>query len=198
MLGFGALGEFPLADFGTPPAPTSVSLPAVAFTVSITATGARGGRNIGLAAVGFEFASPALAARAGKQIGLPAPNIAFFHTKIGVLAGRSLGLPKAAVVFKFGPIRPQTGRIFNLANTVVRSSDAGAFGEGALAEFAIGEGGVIEQEYSLPVQFRFAAFAAGLQAGRNIDLTAPDISFTSPVPEIDARRRKLRVLAIAS
>jgi hypothetical protein len=198
MLGFGALGEFPLADFGTPPPPKSVSLPAVSLAADFSAVAFRGGRNVALGAVNLTFASPALAVSAGRLLGLPRADIVLTPQRVTVLAGRSLAMPKISLTFAFGPLRLQSGRIFNLANTIAKASDAGALGEGALGEFALAEGKSLTQTYSLPVQLRFAAAAAGIQAGRNVSLTAPDVTFTTPVPEIDARRRKLRVLAIAS
>lgn len=264
MLGFGALAEFPLLDFGDERQTTWLSLPAVAISFTPLAVGLQAGRNLDLTAPNVTFVAPALVAAGGKSFGLPAlevafaetvagfaggrhvalpaPEIAFGYSAIGLQAGRNidlvapaitvatpvvgvqpgkliglpaldvlwdarplipspgkyLSLPPLSIAYRYGTLRIETGRIFNLANTVYVTSDVGALADGALGEFAIGEGEPVSQEFSRPVEFRFSLYAAGVQAGRNLDLTAPDITFHAPVPEIAARHRKLRVLAIAS
>lgn len=264
MLGFGALAEFPLLDFGDERQTTWLSLPAVAFSFAPFAVGLQAGRNLDLVAPEVLFVAPALAAVGGKSFGLPAlevafaetvagfaggrhvalpaPEIAFGYSAIGLRAGKnidlvapaitvaapvvgvqpgkliglpaldvlwdaqplipspgkSFGLPSLHVALSYGTLRIETGRIFNLANTIFVTTDVGALLDGALGEFALGEGDLLTQETTRPVEFRFSLYAAGVQAGRNIDLTAPDIAFNAPVPEIAARHRKLRVLAIAS
>lgn len=176
----------------------NVTLPAPDIAFDLAPIGLRAGKNIDLTAPVMAVSMPPIGIQPGKLISLPALDVVWGALALVPSPGKSFGLPALDIVLRYGTFRVETGRIFNLANTVYVTSDVGCLGEGALGEFAIGEGEPLAQEFTEPVRLRFSLFAAGLQAGRNLDLTAPDISFNAPVPEVSARHRKLRVLAITS
>ncbi|MGB3387395.1 MAG: hypothetical protein WBA88_05370 [Pseudaminobacter sp.] len=175
-----------------------VNLPASEIALDYDAIGLRAGKNVNLTAPEIVVSLPSIGIQPGKWIGLPAIDTLFDARLIIPSPGKYLNLPPLNVVSSYGTFRIETGRIFNLANTFSVTTDGGALCDGALGEFALGEGDQLTQEFSRPVLFQFSLFAAGLQAGRNINLSAPDISFNAPVPEVAARHRKLRVHAIAS
>jgi hypothetical protein len=199
VLGFGSVAEFPLAEFGTPPPPLSVVLPAVAAgQLSAPAVALQAGRLIDLPAAGLAFAAPAIVTVSGRLTSLPPVALSLQQPTPVISFGRLIGLPVVAFDLSSGTLIARAGRIFNLANSFTLESDAGSLAEGALAEFSLGEGAPTLTTYERPVRLRLDFSTLALQAGRNVDLTNVAITFNAPVPEISARRRKLRIHAIAS
>jgi hypothetical protein len=99
---------------------------------------------------------------------------------------------------RYSSVRIQTGRIVNLVNTLTRTNDVGALGEGALGEFGFGEGEPLTQQFERPVTLRVSTRQLAVLAGRNLDLPAINLALRAPAPEIAARRRPLRVWTITS
>jgi hypothetical protein len=198
MLGFGALGELPLADFGTPDPGTYLSLPAIQINAAVATVGFRGGRNLDLTRVEFAASFTSIGVQPGKLIGLPNVTFSASAKLIAPLPGKSLNLPFKALGLAFGTVDIQTGRIFNLADTFTKITDVGALGEGTLGEFAIGEGAPISIAYTRPVRLSLNVQALGVLPGKNIDLSPLDILFDARPVEVDARGRRIRINAIAS
>jgi hypothetical protein len=199
VLGFGSVAEFPLAEFGTPPPPLSVVLPALAVgQLSAPVLALQAGRLVDLPAAGLEFAVTAIATRSGRLASLPPVALLLQQLTPAAAFGRSVGLPAVAIELSYGTLIARIGRSFNLASTFTVESDAGALAEGALAEFALGEGPPTITTYERPVRLLLGFSTLALQAGRNVDLTKVTITLNASVPEVSARRRKLRIHAIAS
>jgi len=198
MLGFGALGEFPLADFGTADPGKYLSLPPVQITAAAATVGFRGGRILDLLRAEFAAAFPDIGILPGKLLNLP--NITFGATAklIAPLAGKSVGLPSRALGFAFGTLDIQTGRIFNLADAFTVTTEIGSLGEGALGEFVTGDGAPISIEYTRPVRLRLTMPSIGALPGKNFDLPALDTLLDARPVEVDARGRRIRINAIAS
>ena len=199
MLGFGALGEFPLADFGTPPPPVAIDLPVVALELSPPPIGMRAGRNIDLPAVAISVQAPPIAVRPGKNFDLPLVAVTLSAPVPNIGFGKAFGLPPVALSFSAPAINTQSGRIINLANAFIVTTEIGCLGEGALGEFALGgDGDPVSTTYTRPVHLRIAAPPAAVRAGKNFDLPSIGLSFSVPPPEADARPRRIRINAIAS
>jgi len=198
MLGFGALGEFPLADFGTTDPGKYLSLPPVQISAAVATVGFRGGRNLDLSRAEFTSVFPAIGIRPGKQLNLPNVTFSASAKLIAPLPGKSISLPPKALGFVFGTVDIQTGRIFNLADTFTITTEIGSLGEGALGEFVTGEGAPTSIEYTRPVQLRLTPHPLGVLPGKNLDLSTLNIVFGAPPIEIDARGRRIRINAIAS
>lgn len=265
MLGFGALGEFPLADYGTAPASVSVSLPSVdllldtlaptqsagknfdappvsvAASVPVPTIGfgksfdaptvalalatltptALAGKNFGapLVAVGasvFEptlqvgknfdgptaeilLDAPAPVALAGKHFDAPSVALAFTLPDVMISFGKNVDLPPVLIGYFASEGNIQTGRIFNLAhNFTVVTDGLGALAEGALGEFAIGDGESVSATYTRPIQIRMSALDPVSYAGKNFGPSPIALSLAAPVIEADARNRPIRINAIAS
>lgn len=198
MLGFGALGEFPLADFNTPPPPTSVSLPPVALSlVSLDAT-LRAGKNIDGPAVALTLAAPVPTARTGKNVDLPPVSVNYSAPLPRALAGKSIDFPSVSLAFDTLPPYVQTGRIINLANTFTVTTEIGCLGEGALGEFVTGEGAPVTSTLIRPIRIALAVKTPAALAGKNENLPSVPISLHVTPPEVDARGRPIRINAIAS
>lgn len=199
MLGFGALGEFPLADFGTPPPPVSVALPSVAIIASTTVPTLRAGKSLNAPPVTVTFASLVPAVQSGKHFDIPIVALTFSAPIGGVLAGRSIGLPSVLFGYISSDTDVQTGRILNLANTFTVVTDGlGSLGEGALGEFALGDGNSVSATYTRPIRLKLLAPPAAAKTGKNFGHPPIAISFAIPAPEADARLRHIRINAIAS
>lgn len=264
MLGFGSLGEFPLADVTTGPPPVVIVLPGIELSLEIGPISLLAGKNINLAATSIAFQSPPLIVGAGKSLELPPlaltsdyttlemqggrnvdlPSVdsllniftptAYFGKNINlaavpinvavpkvgtsfgkhfdlprtlingsippikVLPGKIFSLPKLSISSTYGPVIARTGRIFNLANEFSRGFDVGNIAEGALGEFALGEGTTATVNYSVPIHLQMTYGPLKIFPGKNIPLHQVPITVDIPVPEIHARRRKLRTTAISS
>lgn len=264
MLGFGALGEFPLADVTTGPPPVVIVLPGIELSLEIDPISLLAGKNINLAATSIAFQSLPLIVTAGKLLELPPLALTADYTilemkggrnvdlpsvdsllsiftpttyfgknidlvavpinvtvpKVGtsfgkhfnlpkalitgsippikVLPGKIFSLPKLSISLTYGPIVSRTGRIFNLANEFSRGFNVGSASEGALGEFALGEGSSTTVNYSVPIHLQLSYGSMKIFPGKNIPLHQVPIEVNVPVPEIHARRRKLRTTAISS
>jgi len=199
MLGFGALGELPLADDGFTGAATSVALPAVALSLVAPALGVQTGKNINLPPWPFALAAPALGVQTGKHINLPPPSFALAAPPIFISISANISLPVVPFGLTAPPIFVASGLTINLCNTFDVTYESGALGEEALGDFALGGGGdPFTVTYSVPVRLFLNAPALGVQAGKNVGLPPLPFTLTPKVPEIGARRRKLKSQAVAS
>ena len=142
---------------------------------------------------------PPPSALAGKHF--DAPIVALMFVVPGVMAsfGKNVDLPFVSFAYSLPDADIQTGRIFNLAhNFTVVTDGLGALAEGALGEFAIGDGESVSATYTRPIQIRMSALDPVSYAGKNFGPSPIALSLAAPVIEADARNRPIRINAIAS
>lgn len=265
MLGFGALGEFPLADFGTTAPSVSVSLPTVDLLLDMLAPTLRAGKNfdaplvnvvvstlvptigfgksfdaplialtmedpVPAALTGKHFDAPSIAmgvatfgpalragknfdgptaemlldapvpaSLAGKHFDAPLVALSLAAPDVMISFGKNVNLPSVLIGYYAFEGDVQTGRIFNLAHTFTVVTDGlGALCEGALGEFAIGDGGTETTTYTRPIQIRMTVPDPVSYAGKNFGPAPVDISLSPQIIEVDAYGRPIRINAIAS
>jgi hypothetical protein len=198
MLGFGALEEFSLADFGNVNPVVSVVLPPVSMALA-----ARQPKQASGVAFNAPISHLSLAALAGEPItgrliGLPSSPVAVLLPAPKALPGKFIGLPlrQMGLSALFPDI--QTGRVINLADTVTVSAGVGALAGSALCEFALGEGEAIAATFTIPVRLKIAFPVTAAQPGKNFAASIIPITLHAPLPETDARSRAIRINAIAS
>lgn len=198
MLGFGALGEFAVADFGTPPPPVGVVLPAVSIAFTVRTPFQAAGKSFSAPIEHIALAALAGATITGRLIGLPASPLTAMLPLPKSLPGKLIGLPTSAVGFTGLLPNLQTGRIISLADTVTLFADVGALAGGALGEFALGDGESIGATFEIPVRLKFVAQSVAAQSGKNFAVPLIPIAIQAPLPEPDARSRAIRINVIAS
>lgn len=112
----------------------------------------------------------------------------------------SVNLLVPSMVFGFAMNKPDFGggAVIDVSNTVVTVSYAGGIGDSSIGEFSIGEGPPLALTTKETMRIRFAMNTATVQAGKLVDASPVSIFMAMRSPEIGARRRKLRVSAIAS
>lgn len=199
MLGFGALSEFPLAELGSPPPPVSISLPYVTLSLTAPSAKARPGKNFDGRPVSISFVAQVPAALAGKNFDAPPITLSYSAPTPNIGFGKHIGLPSVSIDYVVSDADVQTGRVLNLANTFTVVTDGfGSLAEGALGEFALGDGGSVSVTFIRPVRVKLTAKKPNLRAGKNFDFSPVQISLTAPVPEADSRTHPIRINAIAS
>lgn len=176
----------------------TVTVPAASASAALVAPRLDAGVLITVPAKAATGAVVAPLATAGKQVVVPAKPAAV-----------TLPVPVVAIGMRIqpGPLlataelpRPQIlgGNFIEVSNTITMQTPYGEIASSSIAQFAIGEG-----EISARIVKRGLLSIASFQppfitAGKSV--TPPTINATATLgrPEIDSRRRKLRVLAIAS
>lgn len=198
MLGFGALGEFPLADFGTPPPPVAVFLPAVNLALAIKTGAVAAGKAFGAPTAHLTWTSIVAGTLTGRLVGLPPAPLAFGAPLPKPLPGKLIGLPPFRIGFLALDPNSQTGRIISLTDTVLVVGDVGTLAGSALGEFALLEGDPIVATFEIPARLFLDVKTAAIRTGKNIPVPVVEIAFATPPPEADSRLRPIRINAIAS
>jgi hypothetical protein len=196
MLGFGALGEFPLADFDTPPAPVSIALPPVALSLALVDGAAvRAGKNFNAPTTPIAFAKLTPRALPGKNVNAPIVAIVLGAPLPKPLPGKSVGLPPFALSFDTLLPALQTGRVINLANTFAVTTEIECLGELPCGDFASDP---VTTTFVRPYRIAIDIQTPAVLAGKNFTAPIVPITVQAPPPETDARSRHIRINAIAS
>jgi len=155
---------------------TEIFPPLVTVTAAVTAPSIRAGKS--------EF--PAVAAVA----------ITTFAPRISI--GATIHPTAINVGVTTSPPQPQSGNVVFASNTITMDTTFGEIGSMSIGELAIGEGEPSTRVAKSPPFAIVTTTPPLVAAGKSIFPTGLSVIATSSRPEIDSRRRKLRVFAIAS
>jgi hypothetical protein len=186
-----------------------VSAPSVEISATVTVPGLVAAASMGAPrldagvlitipakAVSAAIVAPSVAA--GKQVAVPAKNSAVTLPTPVVAIGLRI-LPGPLLVTATLPA-PQIlgGNYIEASNTITMQTPYGEIASSSIAEFAIGEGAPSSRIVKRSILVIASFQPPFITAGKSV--TPPTIQVTAALgrPEIDSRRRKLRVLAIAS
>ncbi len=135
---------------------------------------------------------------AGKYIATTTTVITVSAPVAGISISAKIWPPMVAVAVGSDPVQVLTGTYIEASNSVTHTTALGEIGSSSIGEFAIGEG---EPETHTHIRGIFVLVSTPetiITAGKSIFPPATNINVTSERAEIESRRRKLRVLAIAS
>lgn len=172
---------------------------AATITVTASVPAIAGGSSVGVPAAAFTVTATAPAVAAGKLQDVPAATITLTASAPQVLHSANLAVPAAPITL--AAQAPAVGAGVAVVVDTLRSYvlSFGGLGAGALGEFPLGDGGEDETVTSRgPPIIRMAPVAPAVQAGKLELVPVATIALAGITPEIDARRRKLKVLTIAS
>ncbi len=115
-----------------------------------------------------------------------------------VTAGKSISPPTAQVAVAAVRASIVGGNYVDARNTILMSTPYGEIGSVSIGQFAIGEGETSTRTVLRSPLVIVATAAPLITAGKSVSPTARTVVVSSARAEIGARRRPLRVLAIAS
>lgn len=200
MLGFSTVGELPVADDGSSLGGVDVnlSLPAAALGLQAAIAALAVGKNVDLIAASAGVVTTVFDVLAGKRLDL-APTI-LESTPPALFVGISAHarLPAISTALQATSVVILPGTLLNLTSNRSVVTNIGAVAEGTIGEFAPGEGITIEYAVQSAPFAILQAVNVTIMPGKNLDLSSADISLSASVPEIAARRRKLKVQSILS
>lgn len=136
---------------------------------------------------------------AGKLVDVPSMSIHVgLPVPIDITHSVNLAMPSMTMSFTFPKPDFGGGALIVVGNTHTTVSYGGGIGDSAIGEFGIGEGPPLFLTTHLPMRMFMHMPPLTVQAGKIIDWPSMNIGITAPVPEVDSRRRKLKMSAIAS
>jgi hypothetical protein len=176
----------------------TVTVPSLSATVALTAPRLDAGVLVTVPAKATSVAVAAPVVAAGKQVAVPPKEaVVTLPAPIVAIGMRIQPGPLLATATLPAP-QILTGNYIEVSNTITMQTPYGEIASSSIGQFAIGEG-----EVSSRIVKRGLLAIASFQppfitAGKSV--TPPTIHATATLgrPEIDSRRRKLRILAIAS
>jgi hypothetical protein len=135
---------------------------------------------------------------AGKSVSPPAAAVGVTKAVPGISISFNLRPPQQTVAVVAVPPSILGGNYIEASNTITMTTPYGEIGSSSIAEFAIGEGEPSSRIVRRGPLVVVTSASPLVSAGKSTVVPAAAVSITSPRAEIDSRRRKLRVFAIAS
>lgn len=196
MIGFDAIGQSAIGEIG---GADDVVIFAPAATVAVTTNvPVIIGTQIFPPAVAVTVTDAAPLVSAGKSVAPPAAAVAATAFAPGISISASVRPAAVAVSVASTPAEIQSGNVVLAVNTVTMNTLYGEIGSSSIGEFAIGEGELSTRIAFAPPRVIVQPNPPLVAAGKILFPPAVGVTVTSSRAEVDSRRRKLRVFAIAS
>lgn len=196
MIGFDAIGQSAIGELGSAD-DVVIFAPVVAVAVTTSVPTIIGTQIFAPAAtVAVTDAEPLVAA--GKSVASPGATVTVTTFAPLIAIGAAIQPAALSVVVTAPTAEPQSGNVIVAQNTVTMNTFFGEIGSSSIGEFAIGEGEESTRVAFAPPRLIVSTAAPLVAAGKSQFPPVANVNVTSPRAEIDSRRRKLRVFAIAS
>lgn len=134
----------------------------------------------------------------GKRIVAPGASVSVSASAPMIATGKQVSQPVASIVVAASAPSLLAGNAIEVVNTISVTASHGEIGSSSIGEFAIGEGELSTAITKSPPLVIIVSNPPLIAAGKSISPTVKSISLITSRPEIISRRRKLRVMAIAS
>jgi hypothetical protein len=196
MIGFDAIGQSAIGEIGGAD-DVVIFAPVVSITVAANVPTIIGTQIFPpVASVAVTDAEPLVAA--GKSVAAPTAQatVTIFAPLISI--GGAVQPTAVSVAVTAPTAEIQAGNVIVAQNTVTMITYYGEIGSSSIGEFAIGEGDESTRIAFAPPRLLVSTPTPLVSAGKSQFPPAANVNVTSSRAEIDSRRRKLRVFAIAS
>jgi hypothetical protein len=175
-----------------------VAAPVASLTVTAPAAFETSGASQFPPAAGVTVTAPAALAAAGKSVFAPA-NAITLAAPTAIVAISARIYPPAALLNLAAPVaRALAGNYIDASNSVIIEADGGTVAGEPVATFPVADGDLDFVTIKVPPTLVLLAPVAAVYAGKAVFPPSAALTLTSPAAEIRARRRKLRLMAIAS
>jgi hypothetical protein len=186
-----SIGERPIA------VGAEVSIPAVGVTVTAEtpAVASGGSAQVPAAAIVVAAPTPQL------SVNISAPSAAItVSAATPNISANSVRVPASEIVVAAFAPRIAIGAAVHVSNTVQVTGTTGSIGDHSIGEFAIGGGELRGDDVFIqrPALIILQAAEPSVRAGKRIDVLTRNLAIAAVIPEIDARKRGVKIQAIAS
>jgi hypothetical protein len=199
MIGFDSIGRGAIGESASDLDDVLLFVPAAAVAVAPGSPPVIIGTTINApaaAAVATTDAEPIIAA--GKLVSPPAVPASVATTAPGISISFNLRPPGQVVAIVANPPSILGGNYIEASNTITMITPYGEIGSASIGEFAIGEGEPSTRIVRRGPLVVVTSASPLISAGKSINAPSALVTATSARAEIASRRRRLRILAIAS